>query len=71
MNAQRKLVVYAHDIANILGCSKNTARRLLRDVRKSLGKRRGDYISIEEFCEQTRLPEHSVRESLKEDGIGY
>jgi len=69
MNAQRRIVVYTNDIMNILGCSKSTARRLLREVRKELGKKRGDYISIEEFCNKTRLSEERVRESMSDEDL--
>jgi hypothetical protein len=44
----------------ITGCSHRTARRRLAQLRKTLNKPRGTYITVEEFCTFTGLREEKV-----------
>jgi len=53
-------VVYAKDIMNITGRRERAARKLLAKIRKKYKKRRGEFISIDEFCEFTGLKKESV-----------
>lgn len=55
-----RIVIYAKDIMNMTGCSSRTARRKLAEIRKKFHKKPGTYVSIEEFCSFTGLPEARV-----------
>ncbi|MBK8521259.1 MAG: hypothetical protein WAT20_15430 [Ferruginibacter sp.] len=59
-----RIVIYAKDIMNITGRKERAARKLLAGIRKKYKKRRGEFISIDEFCEFTSLQKESVREFL-------
>jgi hypothetical protein len=66
----QRLVIYTHDVMNILGCSNRTARRLLSQIRETMGKEAGDYVTIKEFCEVVRISEVRVMNSINEDPLG-
>lgn len=54
-----RIVVYPKDVMNITGRRERTARKMLTRLRKQLGKEKGAFISVHEFCELTGLkPEH-------------
>jgi len=55
-----RIVIYAKDIMNITGRKERAARKLLAQIRKKYKKRRGEFISIDEFCEFTSLKKESV-----------
>ena len=59
-----RIVVYAKDIMNITGRKERAARKLLAHIRMKYKKKKGDFISIDEFCEFTSLKKESVREFL-------
>jgi hypothetical protein len=52
--------LYAKDIMNITGRKERAARKLLARIRKKYKKKKGDFISVEEFCEYTGLKEEKV-----------
>ena len=45
-----RIVIYAKDIRNITGRSERTARKMLRQIREANGKKRGDLVTVAEFC---------------------
>ena len=57
-------MVYAKDIMNITGRKERAARKLLAQIRKKYKKKKGEFISIDEFCEFTTLRKESVNEFL-------
>jgi archaellum biogenesis ATPase FlaH len=59
-----RILIYAKDIMNITGRKERAARKLLANIRKKYKKKKGEFISIDEFCEFTSLKKESVREFL-------
>ncbi|HKC37651.1 MAG TPA: hypothetical protein VKB95_16355 [Chitinophagaceae bacterium] len=59
-----RIVIYAKDIMNITGRKERAARKLLARIRKKYKKKKGDFISIKEFCEFTSLQEEIVSRFL-------
>jgi hypothetical protein len=59
-----RIVIYAKDVMNITGRKERAARKLLAQIRKKYRKKKGSFISIDEFCEFTSLKKESVREFL-------
>jgi hypothetical protein len=55
-----RIVVYAKDIMNITGRRERAARKLLASIRRRYKKRRGTFVSIEEFCTYTGLKAEHV-----------
>jgi len=60
----RRLVIYSKDVELLTGKSSASARRLLQQIRKNLGKEETEYITIQEFCFFTGIPEELVWETL-------
>ena len=55
-----RLVLYTQDIQKITGLSECSARRLMRKIRKALGKEAGSLLFVSEFCACTGLEEEYV-----------
>ncbi|MBS1667817.1 MAG: hypothetical protein JST58_10610 [Bacteroidetes bacterium] len=51
----KRIVIYAKDITNITGRKERTARKLLALIRKKYKKKKGDFITVKEFCEYTGI----------------
>ena len=64
MDSGQRLFIYAKDIANFTGCSERTAQKILQRIRKVLGKEKGDFVSIVEFCSQTRTDEKLISQII-------
>jgi N-dimethylarginine dimethylaminohydrolase len=62
-NAKR-VVIYPKDVELLTGKSAATARRILQQIRKCLGKEETEYVTIQEFCFFTGIPEDLVLETL-------
>jgi hypothetical protein len=60
-----RIVVYARDIQNITGRRERTARELLRRIREANGKKRGQPVTVTEFCQFMGLNENEVLQFLK------
>ncbi|MCK7554048.1 hypothetical protein MKQ70_03085 [Chitinophaga sedimenti] len=56
----RRMVVYSKDVQNITGRSERTARALLQKIRVLKGKKKGQFVSVAEFCDFTGLQESEV-----------
>jgi len=56
----KRIVIYAKDVMNITGRKERAARKLLAQIRKKYKKKRGDFVSIDEFCDFTGLKKESV-----------
>jgi len=59
-----RIVIYAKDVMNITGLRERAARSLLARIRKKYRKKKGEYISIDEFCQFTSLKEERVNPFL-------
>ena len=55
-----RIVIYAKDISNITGRKERTARKMIAQIRKKYKKKKGDFISVKEFCDFTGLQEDCV-----------
>ena len=52
------------DIVRLTGFRPETAQKMLRKIRKSLGKPNGMYVTVAEFCAFTRLDEPTVQKYM-------
>jgi hypothetical protein len=59
-----RIVIYAKDVMNITGRKERAARKLLARIRKKYKKKKGDFISIKEFCEFTGIDKELVNAFL-------
>ncbi|TWF40028.1 hypothetical protein FHW36_105469 [Chitinophaga polysaccharea] len=59
-----RIVIYAKGIRNIIGRSERTARKMLQLIREAKGKKRGDLVTVQEFCGFTGLGEQAVSKFL-------
>jgi hypothetical protein len=59
-----RIVIYAKDVMNITGRKERAARKLLASIRKKYKKRKGEFISVFEFCEFTGLEVEKVSKFL-------
>jgi hypothetical protein len=59
-----KSVVEISDIKIIFGRSDRTAQRHMSRIRKALGKKKGEFVSVKEFCEVTGMDEFTVQQAL-------
>jgi hypothetical protein len=59
-----RIVIYTKDVMNITGRKERAAKKLMAQMRKQYKKKRGGFISIDEFCEFTSLKKESVNAFL-------
>jgi len=59
-----RIVIYPKDVQNITGKKERTARKLISDIRESLGKRKNDFVTVDEFCAFTGLKLEQVNKFL-------
>ena len=59
-----RIVIYVKDIQNITGRSERTSQKMMTAMRKKYNKKRGEFITAEEFCNHTGLKEEDVRPFL-------
>ncbi|MBY0426792.1 MAG: hypothetical protein K2Q22_14245 [Cytophagales bacterium] len=59
-----RICIYPKDVQNITGKKERTARKLLSDIRQSLGKQKNDFVTVEEFCTFTGLKKELVQPFL-------
>jgi hypothetical protein len=52
------------DVIEILGKSDAQAGRIMAECRKQFPKKKGQYVSVKEFCKVTGLDEHTVQRAL-------
>ena len=60
-----RVVIYSKDIQNITGRSQRTARKMMSVLRKKYKKNKGDFITIDEFCQHTGIKKEQVNIFLK------
>jgi hypothetical protein len=61
----QRLIIYTKDVENLTGKSRQSARRLLNQIRKKLGKSEEELITITEFCDYTGLSEAQLAPFLE------
>ncbi|MBO9660730.1 MAG: hypothetical protein J7527_18050 [Chitinophagaceae bacterium] len=71
MDSVQRLFIYTKDIVNITGCSERTAQKILQRARRKLGKEKGDFVSITEFCDQTRIDEKVISRVINDPRCGH
>lgn len=57
-------VVEIYHIMTILKRSRSTAHRVMARVRENRNKKDGEYITVEDFCAATGIPERIVQQAL-------
>ena len=60
-----RIAIYAKDIQNITGRSERTSRKMLAAIRKRLNKQKGEFITVEEFCNYSGFKMEQVEIFLK------
>ena len=60
-----RLVIVSKDVENITGLSDRASRQLLQKIKEALGKLKTMFITVNEFCLFTGIPEEDVRDFLK------
>ena len=61
---QRRAIIFPKDIEHFSGLTNRTACRMLGNIRKAKGKRRGALVTIKEFCNFYTIDESLIREYL-------
>jgi hypothetical protein len=56
-----RIVVYAKDVSNITSLSPRTAWNLLAKIRKQYNKQKGQFVTLDEFCEYTGIKKEHVK----------
>ena len=56
-----RIVIYAKDVINITGRKERAAWKLLAQIRKKYNKEKGQFVTIDEFCEFTGIKEERVQ----------
>ena len=59
-----RIVIYPKDVQNITGKKERTARKLISDIRQSLGKSKNEFVTIDDFCLFTGLKKEQVVDFL-------
>jgi hypothetical protein len=59
-----KMIVETSDLILILGKTERTAQRHMARIRKKLGKKKGEYVSVKDFIKVTGLDEFTVQQAL-------
>ena len=60
-----RLVILSKDVENITGLSDRAARRLLQKIKEALGKLDFMFVTVNEFCLCTGIPEEDVKDFLR------
>ncbi|MDX2191207.1 MAG: hypothetical protein SFY32_15225 [Bacteroidota bacterium] len=59
-----RICIHTKDVQNITGKKERTARKLLSDLKQSLGKPKSYLVTIYDFCRYTGLNEAHVEKFL-------
>ena len=60
----KRVVLYPKDVERLTGRKDKTARKLLNEIKLSLGKQRKDFVSVREFSQFTGIHEDDIYLSL-------
>ena len=56
----KRVVIYPKDIQFITGLKESACRKIISDLKKKLGKRKDEFITIDEFCNHKGIPKEIV-----------
>jgi hypothetical protein len=59
-----KIIIETCDLQRMLGMTARTAQRYMASLREKLNKEKGQFVSVEEFIEESKLPAHVVHQAL-------
>ena len=62
----RRLVIQTQDISALMAVSNGYARKIIRDIKKSLGKDKKKPVTIREFSEYMGLQYQEVLDEINE-----
>lgn len=60
-----RLCIYPKEVAELLGIGERQAQRKLRAIRLEMNKKKGHYITVQEFSEHTGIPEEIIYVQLR------
>lgn len=63
---KQRMVIYAKDVERITGRRPRTCYTILEKVRKHFGKRKDDFVTVQEFAAFLNLDEQLVKEYLSD-----
>lgn len=63
---KQRMVIYAKDVERITGRRPRTCYTILEKVRKHYGKRKDDFVTVQEFAAFLNLDEQLVKEYLSD-----
>jgi hypothetical protein len=55
-----RIVIYAKDVMIITGRKERAAWKLLAAIREKYKKKKGQFVTVDEFCEHTGIKEERV-----------
>ena len=62
---RNRIVIYPQDVRLITGRGVRQAQRILRNIRKRVGKHRNQYVTIEEFSGYSGLSVDELEQYLR------
>jgi len=60
-----RVVIYPKDVQNITGLGDRAARKLIQNIKSGLGKSGSMFVTVQEFCACTGIPEELIKDFLK------
>lgn len=60
-----RICIYAKDVVNITGRKERAAWKLLAQIRTKYNKKKGQFVTVEEFCEHTGISREIVKPFLE------
>lgn len=62
---RNRLVIYPKDIQRVTGRGLRYAQRIIRAIKKHLGKKKHQFVTCDEFCEFSGISREELEEYLK------
>lgn len=59
-----KYIVEISDIIRMTGKTERTAQRIMKEVREKLDKKNREYVSVEEFIKESKVPRDTILRAL-------
>jgi hypothetical protein len=61
----KRAVIYPKDIQMITGLKESACRKIISDLKKKLGKRKDEFITVDEFCHHKGISKEVVTPFLR------
>jgi len=61
----KRVIIYPKDIMILTGKSERYSRELFKKIKVSLNKKKGQFVSVQEFCTYTGLDYTSISAQIK------